>query len=54
MTGPTPPPVHGVAVLTRTLLDSSLTTRFDVVHLDTSDRRDHANIGRFDVTNVMK
>lgn len=53
MTGPTPPPVHGVAVLTRTLLDSSLTTRFDVVHLDTSDRRDHANIGRFDVTNVV-
>lgn len=50
--GPVPPPHHGVAVMTRTLLDSALSARFDIVHLDTSDRRGVQNIGRIDAGNV--
>lgn len=51
--GPVPPPYHGVAVMTRTLLDSGVTERFEVLHLDTSDRRDVSNIGRLDFGNVQ-
>ena len=51
--GPVPPPYHGVAVMTRALLDSGLAERFEVLHLDTSDRRDVANIGRLDLGNVQ-
>lgn len=50
--GPTPPPIHGVAVSTERLLDSSLRDRFGLVHLDTSDRRNHDNIGKLDLRNV--
>jgi len=51
--GPTPPPFHGVAVNTRALLDCEVINRdFDLVHLDTADRRTLANLGRFDWTNV--
>jgi glycosyltransferase involved in cell wall biosynthesis len=51
--GPTPPPFIGPAVNTRALLDHpALHRRFDVRHLDTSDRRELTTIGRFDPTNV--
>jgi glycosyltransferase involved in cell wall biosynthesis len=50
--GPLPPPTHGVSVMTQTLLDSSLSRRYDLAHLDTADRRGVSNIGRFDVGNV--
>ena len=50
--GPLPPPSHGVSELTRALLDSGLHQRYDLIHLDTADRRGVANIGRFDVGNV--
>ncbi|MBX6363102.1 MAG: glycosyltransferase family 4 protein [Gemmatimonadetes bacterium] len=52
MVGPTPPPYHGGAVATRYLLESGLGDDVELIHLDTSDRRDLRNIGRFDVTNV--
>jgi glycosyltransferase involved in cell wall biosynthesis len=52
MIGPIPPPAHGVSVFTATLLDSCLKDSFRVVHLDISDRRSIANIGRFDFVNV--
>jgi glycosyltransferase involved in cell wall biosynthesis len=52
--GPTPPPVHGVTVYVRMLLEASaVRDRWDVVHLDTSDRRSLENLGRIDVTNVF-
>ena len=52
--GPTPPPVHGVTVYVRMLLEASaVRERWDVVHLDTSDRRSLENLGRIDVTNVF-
>ncbi|MBR9990939.1 MAG: glycosyltransferase family 4 protein [Gemmatimonadetes bacterium] len=40
--------------MTRTLLDSPLARRFEIVHLDTADRRGVANIGRLDVGNVWR
>lgn len=51
--GPTPPPAHGISVLTDILLRSDLKQSFDVVHLDTADRRTLDNVGRFEFHNVM-
>ena len=51
--GPLPPPVHGVTVSTSLVLaNPRLREHFAVAHLDTSDHRDGANIGRWDLTNV--
>jgi glycosyltransferase involved in cell wall biosynthesis len=51
--GPVPPPVHGTAAYVRMLLDApALAAEWDVVHLDTSDRRSLDNLGRIDATNV--
>lgn len=51
--GPLPPPVHGVTVSTSLVLANSvLHDAFTVTHLDTSDHRSGANIGRWDLTNV--
>jgi glycosyltransferase involved in cell wall biosynthesis/O-antigen/teichoic acid export membrane protein len=51
--GPTPPPHFGVSVSTSQILQDRLwTERFQIRHLDTSDRRSTANIGSFDPTNI--
>lgn len=51
--GPVPPPIHGVAVSTSLVLANPLLReRFRVEHLDTSDHRSGANIGRWDRVNV--
>jgi len=50
--GPTPPPYHGVATFTRDLLAGAHDPRFELLHLDTSDRRDASNIGTCDLTNI--
>jgi len=50
--GPTPPPDYGVAIATRTILESSLRSQFRLVHLDTSDRRAGTNFGKLDLTNL--
>jgi len=52
--GPVPPPAHGCAVIIRNMLASSLTERFELLHLDTSDRRGLENIGRLDAGNVWR
>lgn len=53
LVGPTPPPVHGNSVYTEILLDSDrLAEAYDVLHLDTADRRSLENLGRLDVENV--
>ncbi len=53
LVGPTPPPVHGVSVHTRMLLETPALHRCcRVAHLDTADRRSLKNIGRFDLQNV--
>lgn len=51
--GPTPPPYHGVAHATELLLQSDLRRTYELVHLDTADRRGIGNIGRFDLRNLM-
>ena len=52
--GPLPPPYHGVTVSTSLVLaNRELGARFDVEHLDTTDARSIANIGRWDRTNVL-
>lgn len=50
--GPTPPPCHGVATFTRDLLENAHDPCFELLHLDTSDRRDAANIGTWDLGNL--
>jgi glycosyltransferase involved in cell wall biosynthesis len=51
--GPLPPPHHGVAVSTALVLaNSHLHERFEVVHLDTTDRRSIANMGQWDRGNL--
>lgn len=50
--GPTPPPYHGGSVMTANLLNSSLASQFELIHLDTADRRGITNIGFFDWHNV--
>src|SRR4029450_5330085 len=52
--GPVPPPTHGVAISTLlTLANPLLKDKFDVEHIDTTDRRSLSNIGAWDVTNVV-
>ena len=50
--GPVPPPHHGGSVATAYVLESCRGNDWDVIHLDTSDRRGVANIGRLDAGNV--
>jgi len=50
--GPTPPPFQGVAVLTHSLLQSSLSDNFSLFHLDTSDRRPMSKAERLNLGNV--
>lgn len=51
--GPTPPPYHGMTTVTQTLLESDILQRsYEVLHLDTADRRSQENMGRFDWTNA--
>ena len=53
--GPTPPPYHGVATFLRELLDASERNELGGItlrHVDTSDRRDTSNLGRWDAQNL--
>ena len=51
--GPLPPPTHGVTISTSLVLANPfLRERFVLVHLDTSDRRTHENIGHWEFTNI--
>lgn len=51
--GSIPPPYHGVTVQNELLLNSKLKSNFVLIHLDTSDKRDLNNIGKFDFVNVI-
>lgn len=46
--GPTPPPYHGVSVMTSNILDSSLRDNFELLYLNTSDNRDSSSVGKID------
>ena len=54
VTGPLPPPSHGVSISTELILrNPRLAAEFEVEHFDTSDRRSVANVGRWDIRNVL-
>jgi glycosyltransferase involved in cell wall biosynthesis len=51
--GPTPPPYMGPSVGTKMIVESEeLREKFQIVHLDTADRRDLTNIGKMDFLNI--
>jgi glycosyltransferase involved in cell wall biosynthesis len=50
--GPTPPPHHGVSVMTQRLVDSLREMGRLAAHLDTRDPRPWTSIGRLDPTNL--
>ncbi len=52
--GPLPPPIHGVTVAIRRLLESHVADRCRLVHLDTSDHRDVSTIGAADLLNYWR
>jgi glycosyltransferase involved in cell wall biosynthesis len=52
--GPLPPPLHGVAISTELALKNPLLREhFHVDHLNTTDRRGIANLGQWDLANVL-
>jgi len=51
--GPLPPPYHGGAIATQTLLSSPVAERFRLLHLDTTDRRGFDNMGRLEAGNIV-
>jgi glycosyltransferase involved in cell wall biosynthesis len=51
--GPLPPPWHGGSVATEYVLKSGVAEQWDVVHLDTADRRGLRNIGQLDAGNII-
>jgi glycosyltransferase involved in cell wall biosynthesis len=51
--GPVPPPHHGVTVSTSLVVSNEeLRERFELRHLDTSDHRARANIGKWEPKNI--
>jgi glycosyltransferase involved in cell wall biosynthesis len=51
--GPIPPPANGVAISTSLVVaNPHLAERFDVTHLDTSDRRSLTTMGSWDLRNM--
>lgn len=50
--GPTPPPTHGVSVMTLTMLEALRSAGLLAGHVDTKDPRTVDIIGRFDLENV--
>jgi glycosyltransferase involved in cell wall biosynthesis len=51
--GPTPPPYNGMSVATLGLLTSCLKDQFEIIHLDTADRRGLQNVGLLDWWNLF-
>ena len=50
--GPVPPPYHGCSVAIEGMLQSGLGNDFEITHLDTTDRRNLNNLGRWDARNI--
>lgn len=49
---PTPPPYMGPTIATKIILRSEFVREFNVVHIDTCDRRPLSYIGKFDFINI--
>jgi glycosyltransferase involved in cell wall biosynthesis len=50
---PTPPPFHGVAVATQSVLKASVAGRLSLLHLDIADRRGIAHVDKPDLHDVL-
>ncbi len=50
--GALPPPYHGVTVFNKGLLNSKISDIYKLYHLDISDKRNLANLGRLDLQNI--
>ena len=51
--GPTPPPYHGVSVAMKAMLESSLATKFDLLHVELADRRGIEHVDKPDLHDVL-
>ena len=51
--GPTPPPHHGVSMAMQALLNSPLSNRFRLIHLDITDRRGIGHVDQPDLYDVV-
>ena len=49
---PTPPPYMGPSIATQIILNSRFIDEFNVIHIETADRRPLNNLGKFDLTNI--
>jgi len=49
---PTPPPYMGPSIATQIILNSRFVEEFNVIHIDTADRRPLRYLGKLDVANV--
>ncbi|MHA1381889.1 MAG: glycosyltransferase family 4 protein [Candidatus Helarchaeota archaeon] len=49
---PTPPPYMGPTIATEIILQSKFMKEFNVIHIDTADRRSLSNLGKIDLMNV--
>jgi len=49
---PIPPPYMGPSIATEVILNSRFVAEFNVIHIDTADRRPLDNIGKVDLTNI--
>ena len=49
---PTPPPYMGPSIATQIILNSRFVDEFNVIHIETADRRPLNNLGKFDLTNI--
>ena len=49
---PTPPPYMGPSMATEIILNSRFTEEFNVIHIDTADRRHLSHLSKIDVTNI--
>ncbi len=48
---PTPPPYMGPSIATQIILNSRFSDEFDVMHIDTADRRPLSTLGKLDAAN---
>jgi len=49
---PTPPPYMGPSIATQIILNSRFIDEFNVIHIETADRRPLNNLGKYDLTNI--
>ena len=51
--GPTSPYHGGMSAVTKNILDSHFSDQFEIILLDISDRRSGANVGQFEIQNII-